>query len=175
MGSSVNQYQYSKLDLVYERGPKNDPKAIRGFKGQHEVLSNFYPVEFELDGVTFKSSEHAFMYQKSDDPIYRRAILAARNGKVAKAIGRGAALPADWDEHRRYVAMFRVLCAKFNMINMWLHLVAPGPVYIEETNWWGDRHWGNCNGGQNHLGRLLMCVRFHMDYKTELPEELRWK
>lgn len=178
MGTSVvevNRFQYSKLDLVYERGPKNDPKAVKGFSGAHKVFSNFYPVEFEMGGVKFRSSEHAFMYQKSDDPIYRRAVLAARDGKAAKLVGRGANLSPDWDNRGRYVAMFRALSAKFNCIDEWLRLCAPGPIYLEETNWWNDIHWGVCRGrGENHLGRLLMCVRYSMEHRIELPKELQW-
>jgi len=31
---------------------------------------------------------------------------------------------------------------------------------LEETNTWGDKYWGVCNGeGENQLGKLLMKIR----------------
>ena len=39
-------------------------------------------------------------------------------------------------------------------------LLATGHCFLEETNNWGDRFWGVCEGvGENHLGRILMRVR----------------
>lgn len=39
-------------------------------------------------------------------------------------------------------------------------LLRTGDAYLEETNNWGDKFWGVCDGeGENHLGKIIMKVR----------------
>ncbi len=152
---------YSKLGLAYERGAQDAPNAIRGFRGKHRVLSNFFMDKFVLGGLEFHSSEQGYMLGKSDDVLYRRSIMAAPTPSACKRLGYAAILLPEWDERLRYERMFEVLMAKFERPYAKRCLLDTGTAYLEETNFHGDTHWGRCNGkGFNHLGRLLMCVRY---------------
>lgn len=116
-----------------------------------------------MDGVTFTSSEQAYMWLKSEDPVYRRAILAEHNPGRCKRLGNAAVLPDDWDERSRYDAMFKVILAKFRSSRRSRELLLGTEfAYLEESNFHGDTHWGasaSTHVGKNHLGRQLMCAR----------------
>ncbi len=159
----MNRYLYDKLQLLYTRDDKTDANAIKGFHNRHAFLSNFYPAEFYMDGVLFCCSEQAFMWLKSDNPIYRRAIMAeTRPGRIKK-LGKSAVLPADWKESGCYHAMFKVEMAKYSVPQYKGWLLGTGQSYLEETNWHGDVHWGvsaTTGKGEDHLGRILMCTRY---------------
>ncbi len=165
MGTQVGvpqQFEYSRLKLVYTRDPKNAPSAIKGYRGRYAFLSNFDLGEFELYGIEFSSSEQAYMWHKSDDELYRRALMAEhRPGKI-KRLGYSAVLPADWNEIGRYRAMYTVLSAKFEVDRYKQRLLDTEYAYLEETNWHNDIHWGVnaiTGRGADHLGRIQMCVR----------------
>lgn len=103
------------------------------------------------------------MYAKDTSAAYRQRVMRAHTARECKSIGRKAKLVRDWDRLVRYQAMFLNLCAKFREPELRRKLLATGNAYLEESNTWGDTHWGTCNGkGENHLGRLLMCVRYKL-------------
>lgn len=128
---------------------------ICGFSGKYRFLSNFYPIEMEIDGVKYKSSEHYYMSQKTTNEHFRKLILDAATGAAAKKIGKTVPLRKDWEEKYKNQSMLRGLLAKFDIPEMRDKLISTGNSYLEETN-----HWGVCNGvGKNMLGRMLMYVR----------------
>ena len=74
------------------------PQAIQGFFGKYRPLSNYDITQFEIDRVIFKSSEHAFHYNKTLDNKWRDKILNAASPSDAKKIGRCCPMREDWDK-----------------------------------------------------------------------------
>lgn len=148
-----------KATYVYDRAVK----PIRLFKGEHGFLSNFWYCDVHMYGLVFRSSEHAFMYHKSDDIDYRTAILEAATPNDAKKLGRKVKLRPDWNT-ARFIAMYTVLLRKFSHnVELGRKLQQTGWAFLEEGNTWNDTFWGTCNGeGSNYLGRLLMAVRYKL-------------
>lgn len=136
--------------------------GIFGFFGDYRFLSNFHEVLLTVDGLTYPSSEHAYMAQKSLDNDVRHTIAALPTPGAARRAGQLVVLRPDWTE-ARVPAMLKVLLAKFENPELAQRLLATGEAYLEETNYWSDCHWGVCNGvGENFLGRCLMAVRDHL-------------
>lgn len=135
----------------------NDP--IKGFSGEYRWLSNFWMSPLTIEGIQFPSAEHAYQAAKSPherDWLYFRHIPTPGQ---AKRQGAKLALRDGWNEMRIDV-MREILIAKFQNPDLAHRLVETGDRYIEETNHWGDKFWGVCNGdGYNNLGKLLMEVR----------------
>lgn len=136
-----------------------------------DVLSNFYPCEFEMDGKSFACAEQAFMYLKAlefKDPI-ADTILKTPDPRLAKKLGRKVKGFSDavWDK-RGYECMVHVLEAKFNKLRD--ELLATGDAELIEASPF-DRKWGigfaathpNANKpetwGTNLLGKALNEVR----------------
>lgn len=133
---------------------------ILGFSGEYRFLSNFYLIDIEISGITFKSSEHYYMYEKTTDENLRKKILEASTGAIAKKIGKTIRLRTDWEEKYKNQSMIFGLKKKFSLPEMRDKLLSTGDAYIEETNTWGDVYWGVFHGtGKNMLGRMLMYLR----------------
>jgi predicted NAD-dependent protein-ADP-ribosyltransferase YbiA (DUF1768 family) len=127
--------------------------AITDFHGQHNFLSNFFPVAIEYNGLTYPSVEHAFQAQKvTDHGIHRRKLK----------------LREDWETVKMSV-MGELLRIKFAQPYLRYQLVGTGDAELIEGNTWGDKYWG-CIWvgpdpgpghwhGENHLGKLLMKIR----------------
>jgi ribA/ribD-fused uncharacterized protein len=138
--------------------------AIKGFFNSFRFLSNFWPAKIRMrDGavdLVFVSSEHAYQYYKTLDPIWRNQILNARTAGQAKKLSQKCPMRSDWDTIKLEV-MKTVVWEKFNQnSHLKQQLLLTGDEYLEETNNWGDTFWGVCNGvGENWLGRILMDTR----------------
>ena len=65
--------------------------------------------------------------------------------------------------------MAEIVRAKFMQNpSLKLKLAATEDVHLEEGNAWGDTYWGVCDGiGENHLGKILMCLRESLNTYTE--------
>lgn len=84
----------------------------------NSIFSNFYPCTFNFKGMTFKSSEQAFMWCKArhfGDVPSCIAILETNTPKEAKQLGRLVKNFNDkeWDKVR-FNYMVEVLTAKFD-------------------------------------------------------------
>lgn len=133
-------------------------EAITSFDGPHRFLSNFIACPIALDGLTFRSVEHAYQAAKTLDPEQRQIIHSASHAADAKRFGRRVTMRPDWDAVKLDV-MRDLLAQKFSSDNPGYVrlLLATGERELIEGNWWGDTFWGVCRGvGTNHLGRLLM-------------------
>ena len=131
---------------------------IDTFQGRHAFLSNFHPVEVELDGAVYPSVEHAYQAAKSSDSTYRRRVALTVTPRAAKKLGkRIKTLDPDW-ESVKITVMRDLLAQKFKKgSSLANQLVATAPRELIKGNRWGDTFWGVCRGvGQNHLGKLLM-------------------
>lgn len=153
---------HKRTGYTYTYDP--DVTPIRGFSGEHRYLSNFWKCDIPFWGEVFPTSEHAYMFFKSQNPSYRHDLLYRTGGnpRLAKKLGRCVDLHPNW-EALKYKVMFTVVARKFaTNPDLRRKLLDTGYAYIEETNTWNDLTWGVCNGeGHNHLGRILMAVR-HM-------------
>ena len=169
-------------------------KEIKGFDGEYDFLSNFYemPVRINVNiyddemkkdtplanlEVVFPTSEHAFhafkvvndwkSIKQSEVSKFLDFVKFQTPGK-AKRAGRSYPIDAErWDAVKIDVMRF-VLNKKFSNVILKKKLLDTGDAYLEETNTWGDKYWGVCNGeGDNHLGKLLMEIRDNLRKSEE--------
>jgi ribA/ribD-fused uncharacterized protein len=139
-------------------------ERIDGFHGDYRFLSNFHPVEVELNGVTYPSVEHAYQASKTLDGSQRDAIRRRQTAGQAKKMGQGVKLRRDWNNVKVKI-MEHVLRQKFEKDELKKQLLATGDAELIEGNTWGDNFWGMVKGhdgkfyGKNNLGRLLMKIR----------------
>lgn len=132
---------------------------INSFKGQYSFLSNFYPVQVEIEGIVYPSVEHVYVAMKTMDIELRKQISLMETAGKVKRMGRTLNIRSDWD-HIKLPVMFGLLRLKFQKPELKLLLISTGDSHLEEGNWWGDTFWGVCKGvGENNLGKLLMRVR----------------
>jgi N-glycosidase YbiA len=152
---------------------------IAEFKGPYRFLSNFFPSEVTVGGITYPTAEHAFQAQKTGSPDQRRAIAALASPSLAKQHGRHVDISENWYRIRKRV-MLNVVTFKFvQNKDLALRLDETNGRVLIEGNTWHDNYWGQCQcGGQegagicpdstafgaahpgkNYLGRILMTVR----------------
>lgn len=145
---------------------------ISEFKGQHRFLSNFYPVQVTVGGITYPTSEHAFQAQKARSAGERRAMATLASPVLAKQRGRELEIPENWDSIRKRI-MLNVVIFKFVQNPHLARLLEEtGARVLTEGNAWHDSFWGVCRDpgphppqcagtgqGANYLGQILMAVR----------------
>ena len=133
---------------------------ITSFSGAYRWLSNFWPVAITReDGITYPSSEHAYVAAKVTALSTRRWIASIETAGQVKRAGRTLALRDDWEQVKR-AEMLSILRLKFQDRELADKLRATGDVELIEGNTWGDTYWGVCHGvGENNLGKLLMQIR----------------
>ena len=144
--------------------------------GPYGFLSNWYPAEFTIDGVTYRDTEQYFMAQKAirfGDTTRLAEIMAAEDPATYKKLGRLVENydPAVWNAVR-YEVMKTGNRAKFAQHpELRQKLLATGDALIAEASP-RDCIWGIGYGaerarltppdrfrGQNLQGRLLMELR----------------
>jgi len=109
--------------------------------------------------MVFGTVEGAYQAAKTLDLEVRAQIAALPRPGQAKRYGRKLKVRDDWEKVKLAV-MEDLLRQKFAHPDLRQKLLDTGDAYLEESNTWGDRWWGVCDGkGQNHLGRLLMKIR----------------
>ncbi len=140
--------------------------AITSFKDEYRFLSNFYPCEFEFDGVTYHSSEAAFQAQKASTKIRKRAYGEITNPVTAKRMGKKEIIDVELWNEQSYGIMKKVLRQKFSIPELKEKLLATGDRYLLEGNSHHDNIWGRCDCPKcmmkefkNKLGYALMEVR----------------
>lgn len=138
---------------------KHTDEAIMGFFGPYRWMSNFHLTPIQFDGRVYPATENAYMAAKCKMHT-QRVVFENCAPKVAKAEGKVVVLRDDW-EQVKFDIMYQLNKQKFEFNpDLRDRLLATGDKYIEETNWWGDRIWGVCNGtGENNLGKILMRIR----------------
>ena len=123
-------------------------------------LSNFWPVEVNMDGIVYPSVEHAYQASKTLDEKDRLHISRLSTG-AAKRYGRGVVLRPYWNEKSMRLQIMEVLLRqKFAQPELQRKVLATGTQRLVEGNWWGDTFWGVCREvGRNELGKLLEKIR----------------
>jgi len=154
-----------------------EPPVFFFSKGpENKELSNFFEVDFEMDGVKFKSAEHAFQYAKAKkfgDEVHAEKILKAKSAQSAKAFGKKVTnfKEDEWTAEKDEV-MRKIIRAKFRSTPAMIKaLLDTGDRLLAEANP-RDRYWGIGTSaetekaknpakwvGQNRLGKILMEVR----------------
>lgn len=162
-GASRSVYeQFAFATGNYPTWPnKEDNTSIREFKGAYRWLSNFTGCDIVLDGVTYRSVEHAYMSAKSDDPNWKKFCAETPSPAVVKKASRTIPLVENWNDKKLDV-MKECLEQKFSKEPFKTLLKDTGNVELIEGNWWGDTFWGvnlNTGEGQNILGRMIMSIR----------------
>lgn len=145
-------------DCRFESGLP-DMEAITEFQGEHRWLSNFWPAEVMLEGMTYRSVEHAYQAAKTLNLQDREKIRAMAHPRDVKKFSHSLERRPDWSR-ARVVIMADLLLQKFRQPELRQRLLETGDAELIEGNTWGDTFWGVCRGqGKNVLGRLLMAVR----------------
>jgi len=135
---------------------------ITSFSGNYRFLSNFYPCKITLEGITYPSSEHAYVaYKTLDIDMRKRIAEQVKTANDVKKVGRSLELREDWEKVKFNIMTF--ICeAKFKQNpDLMKKLRETGHVKLIEGNTWGDRTWGECpiGNGKNWLGKILMGIR----------------
>lgn len=138
------------------------------FRKKYAFLSNMYMSPFTLDGINFKTVEHFYQSQKTENIYEKALIINANNPVAAKAFGKKCHLVDYWTIEYRLTVMRLAIKYKFrNNDSLKKKLLAIKEPIIEDNDW-NDTFWGMHNGyGLNYLGKLLE------EYKTRL--EIRIK
>ena len=132
---------------------------IDKFSGKNRWLSNFWPAEVELDGMTYASVEHAYQAAKTLN-MEDRALFQGITASVAKSLGKKLVVRDDWNEIKIAVMTDLNLQKYTKHPELAAKLIATGDELLVEGNTWGDVFWGVCKGiGDNHLGKILMEIR----------------
>ena len=180
INKSIIQKKFVKVVYVGLPKKKQDDKDIYGFQGKFRWLSNMWPVEIEINGIKFMSSENAYQaskYSGQMDTIKKLALMPALETKTfVKDKILNPWTTVDFDNKKLgYMKLF--LKKKFENPTLRQKLINTGSVHIEETNTWNDTYWGCCpqSVGENNLGKLLMEIRQELINnaieKTERAEE----
>lgn len=137
----------------------SEREKIDRFVGDFAFLSNFFPSTITVDGVMFKTAEHAYQAQKAIIDKDVEIIASAATPGVAKTLGRKITIRSDWDSIKVDV-MKLILREKFKNPILRELLLMTGDAELVEFNEWNDRFWGVCKGvGENRLGILLQEIR----------------
>ena len=128
-------------------------------------FSNFSPHPVEIDGKVWTTVEHYYQAQKfvgSPDAAIIPEIYIAQTPEKAAALGRCSTrcIRSDWDIVKTQV-MHKAVYIKFlTHVDIREVLFSTGEQLLVEDSpcdyFWGC---GADKSGQNHLGKILMCVR----------------
>lgn len=145
---------------------------VDSFDGEFRFLSNFAPSYLYHFGLQFNSAENAYQAAKTFN-VQERELIQFMTPGQSKRAGRTVLLRGDWEEVKIRI-MTEIVFIKFAM-NPPLRklLLDTGKRKLIEGNTWGDIFWGVCEGiGQNHLGKILMKVRFLLSDErlTSIPD-----
>ena len=133
------------------------------FRGRLAFCSNLYPKSMFLDGLFFRTREHAFHWGKFADWKIKELIRVQEYAVQAKheAERHKQYVRPDWYTGYSIEWMKRVVLEFFKQHEPFrVKLLGTGDEHLEERNNWGDMFWGTVDGkGRNELGKILMEVR----------------
>ena len=152
---------------------KQQLKHVTAFAGKADPLSNFYPCEIKVFGMSHRSSEHAYQYSKAiqtgKDKIAER-ILEAKSAYQAKVEASFLPFNPNWIDEKEKV-MEQVLRAKSNGCPEFCEALLNSDTVIAEAVP-GDLFWSTgltkeqCltvkRGvwpGKNKMGKLLVTLK----------------
>ncbi|XWV25146.1 swarming motility protein YbiA [Tupanvirus deep ocean] len=128
-------------------------------------FTNFYEnAPILINGISFKTPEHYYQWQKFDDVVVKRRIIDAPTARMASDIA---------EKHKHLVipnfnnedAMLKALRAKFSQYQDLGNLLqSTGNKQLIEHNMY-DEYWsdGGDGSGLNIFGKILMKVRSELN------------
>lgn len=136
----IDQGKEFEYLLFYGHKPATDGSVTSA------CLSQWFPAEFEIDGIKYPTAEHYMMAEKArlfDDQDMLQKILECRTPKEAKAYGRKVQNfdTEKWQEHCSAIVVQANL-AKFSAnqaLGSWL-IETASKVLVEASMW--DKIWG---------------------------------
>ena len=158
--------------------PAYDPHPAKRlcFKGPLCCMSNMYPCKLIYQGLTFRSTEHAYQWQRALDigrAEVARKMLEAVDGFEAKRLSNelDKTRILEWKEKHCIRVMTKLIEAKFEQVEDFRQAcIKSTDAYLMEATF--DRFWGvglleeaasNCKleylPGKNILGWIIMQVR----------------
>lgn len=148
------------------------------FKGHEHPLSNFFWLRnFSMNGVSFATSEAAYVYEKAlhhNDYDTAEAARKSRTGIHAKRLGDKIVTDARW-QIRKVDVMDNIIRAKLKMCpEARKTLLNSGDrELVEDTThkFWGR---GHTNEGENMLGKLWMLHRRKLKSEPQAPTQRKW-
>lgn len=147
--------------------------SILSFSGEYGFLSNFYPCSIidEIYKITFPTAEHFYQSRKTNSMVEKLRCAEFETAGQVKRYGQKITLRKDWEDIKVF-QMGIVVCAKFVQYpELMKKLVDTKDSTLVEGNQWHDKFWGKCyceqcNGeGDNMLGKILMGLRYHENFK----------
>lgn len=143
---------------------------ICGFFRDFRFLSNFEGSAI-LDEIEYPTIEHGYQAAKTLDPAQREKIRLCEKPAEARRLGQTVTMRPDFGE-KKIEIMEKLLEQKFSREPYKSKLLATENWYLEETNTWGDKFWGVCDGeGENNMGKLLMKIRDKIAKEPKSLEE----
>lgn len=140
--------------------------GINEFRGSYAFLSNFYVYKFKHNGIEFRSSEHAYQWEKAETELDKSRILRALTPFRAKEIGHSIKINIKKWDSVKLIIMESILISKFSDVHLCIKLIDTKPYELIEGNRWHDNFWGICycqncifRVQDNNLGKLLMKIR----------------
>jgi ribA/ribD-fused uncharacterized protein len=116
-----------------------------------------------LDGLFFRTREHAFQWGKFKEWNVQEIIRCQPTSRDAKREAKKYKkhVRPDWYTGFSIEWMERVVYEYFRQHEHQRQLLlGTGDEHLEERNTWGDMFWGTVDGkGRNELGKCLMRVR----------------
>lgn len=134
-------------------------------------MSNFYPSEFKINGIKYKTVEHYYQSMKSSDPKIQEWIRNAPKPYLAMRAGRNLRdkdgfNKEEW-ENKKIEVMHTGIIAKFRQnLDLWEKLKATGDRKIHEASP-SDKFWGFTGG--DYLGKTLEMVRHETRFSPHDP------
>lgn len=111
---STEQHSIDQPHLTIEqRNFAFSAQNISSFRNEHFFLSNFYPIQINVNGKTYASAEHAFQAAKCANESDEQKVRMARTPANAKSIGRHVQLKLNWELDKIGI-MEKILRIKFS-------------------------------------------------------------
>ena len=140
----------------------DDPVLFYEPEDEFGYLSNFAEYSINIDGESWKSTEHFYQTNKFIEPEIRNRIKDARDPAEAFRLSRKFQnhIRADWEDSK-YEIMQRAIHEKFTQHPRlaFLLLNTEGNEIKEHSHkdsYWGD---GGDGHGKNNLGKIIMQTR----------------
>ncbi len=134
----VNEIEEEWRSMIMNNLGNIMKNPIEEFRGQYFYLSNFYDIEIQYKGLTFRNSEAAFQAMKCPQRAHEFSSLCARS---ARLLGRMVPLRSDWSKVKEQI-MYEVCSAKFQQHpELRDKLLETGARQLIEGNFWNDTEW----------------------------------
>lgn len=148
--------------------------GVTAFQSQFSPLSNLFVAPIRRNGITYRSSEHAFQHAKAlcnDDHAIARSVLDEPCPYEAMALGKKIPITSEW-QSKQLIVMEEILRLKLEQVPQFVQeLKSTGNQHLVENArspfWGAGTHYNALSifnktyPGRNHMGRLLVKVRDH--------------